>query len=84
MVKRTEEIKEVNEKKKDIFKTWEDSYTAISKIWDDSLKLYRIRYTGHGLPNWRIKSYGKVFDELLTLPFRQNIKDLFENIPILP
>jgi hypothetical protein len=31
-----------------------------------------------------IKSYGKVFDELLTLPFRQNIKDLFENLTGTP
>src|SRR5665811_1419272 len=181
MVKRTEERKteertEVNEKKKDIFKTWEDSYTAISKIWDDSLKLYRplLESTGelfeksveiskdatpekykefydqwvkkyqdsagkfyqlpslesnketfekllvsaeesnktyrswiaeleensrvtrevlHGEPDpakykevydlW-IKSYGKVFDELLTLPFRQNIKDIFENLTGTP
>lgn len=25
-----------------------------------------------------IKSYGKIFDELLTLPFRENIKEIFE------
>jgi hypothetical protein len=40
MVKKIEEIKE-NEGKKDIFKTREESYTAISKMWEDSyLKLY--------------------------------------------
>jgi len=26
-----------------------------------------------------IKSYGKIFDELLALPFRQNMKEIFEN-----
>jgi hypothetical protein len=176
MVKRIEERIEMNEKKKDILKTWEDSYIAISKIWDDSLKLYRpmLESTGElfgrsvelskdaapekykefydqwvktyqdstgkfyqisslesnretfekllvsveesnkiyrswideleensrvtrevlqGEPDpakykevydlW-LKSYGKVFDELLTLPFRQNIKNLFENLTGTP
>ncbi len=42
MVKKTEEKKDVNEEKKDIFKTWMDSYTAVSKMWEDSyLKLYK-------------------------------------------
>ncbi|MCX9085113.1 MAG: hypothetical protein OIN87_09990 [Candidatus Methanoperedens sp.] len=27
-----------------------------------------------------LKSYGKVFDDLLTLPFRQNIKEIFEKL----
>jgi len=174
--RKTDERKEVNEQKKDLFKTWEDSYIAISKIWDDSIKLYRplLESTGelfgksveiskdaapekykefydqwvktyqdssgkfyqipglestketfekllvsaeesnkiyrswideleensrvtrevlHGEPDpvkykevydlW-IKSYGKVFDELLTLPFRQNIKDIFENLTGAP
>jgi hypothetical protein len=27
-----------------------------------------------------IKSYGKIFDEFLTLPFRQNIKEIFEPV----
>ncbi|CAG1007786.1 hypothetical protein METP1_03502 [Methanosarcinales archaeon] len=31
-----------------------------------------------------IKSYGKIFDELLTLPFRQNIKEIFGNITGIP
>jgi uncharacterized protein (UPF0335 family) len=29
MVKKTEEKKDINEEKKDIFKTWADSYTAV-------------------------------------------------------
>ncbi len=31
-----------------------------------------------------IKSYGKIFDELLALPFRQNIKEIFENLTGAP
>jgi hypothetical protein len=31
-----------------------------------------------------IKSYGKMLDELLTLPFRQNMKEIFENITGIP
>ena len=31
-----------------------------------------------------IKSYGKIFDELLTLPLRQNIKEIFENYTGVP
>ena len=42
MVKKTEERKDINEEKKDIFKTWADSHTAVSKMWEDSyLKLYK-------------------------------------------
>jgi len=31
-----------------------------------------------------IKSYGKIFDELLTLPLRQNIKEIFKNYTGVP
>lgn len=31
-----------------------------------------------------LKSYGKVFDDLLTLPFRQNIKEIFEKLTGAP
>lgn len=42
MVKKIEEKKDINEEKKDIFKTWTDSYTAVSRMWEDSyLKLYK-------------------------------------------
>jgi hypothetical protein len=42
MVKKTEEKNNVNEDKKDLFKTWADSYTALSKMGEDSyLKLYK-------------------------------------------
>ena len=40
MVKKTEERKDVNEEKKDVFKIWADSHIGISKLWEDSyLKL---------------------------------------------
>jgi len=177
MAKKSEERKDIhtddiNTENKDFFKTWEDSYTAISKMWEDScLKLYKpwpgsrvelfekavelskeatpqkyqefyeewvktyqnndnfykihtvesskeafeklltsaedsnkiyrswiadieenssvTRDMLNGEPdpakyneayNMWIKSYGKIFDEFLTLPFRQNIKEIFEKL----
>jgi len=171
-VRKTDERKDNHEENQDIFKTWIDSYNAVSGMWEDSyLKIYKpwFESTGdvfrkavelskdaapekykefydlwaytcqnnsdklyqmptlksnketfekllvsaeesnkiyrswivefeenskvtrevlHGEPDiekykevydmW-IKSYGKIFDELLTLPFRQNIKNIFEN-----
>src|SRR4030067_1360977 len=42
MVKKTEEKKDMNEEKKDLFKTWTDSYITVSKMWEDSyLNLYK-------------------------------------------
>jgi hypothetical protein len=42
MVKKSEERKDINTEKKDSFKTCEESYTAVSKMWEDSyLKLYK-------------------------------------------
>ena len=32
MVKKTEERKDINEGNKNLFKTWEDNYTAFSKM----------------------------------------------------
>jgi hypothetical protein len=58
MVKKTGEKKDINEEKKDIFKTWADSYTAVSKMWEDSyLKLYK---------PW-IESTGEMFDKAALL-----------------
>jgi len=177
MVNKTEERKDTNKENKDIFKTWAGSYTAVSKMWEDSyMKLYTpwLECTGkqfekvvelskdaspekykefydiwvktyqnspgklfqiptleshketfekllvsaeesnktyrawiaeldensratrevlQGNPDpekykevyelW-IKSYGKVLDELLTLPLRQNIKEMFEKLTGTP
>jgi hypothetical protein len=43
MIENNEKGKEgLNEEKREIFKTWADSYTAVSKMWEDSyLKLYK-------------------------------------------
>ena len=42
MVKKIEEIKNVNEENKENGRTCKDSYTAVSKMWEDScLKLYK-------------------------------------------
>jgi hypothetical protein len=177
MVKKIEEKKDINEEKKDIFRTWTDSYTAVSRMWQDSyLKLYKpwfestealfgkasllskdatpekykefygewmktsqntfgkfyqiptlesnkeifekilvgaeesnkiyrswiaeleensraTREVLQGEPDptkykevyemW-INSYGKMLDELLTLPLRQNMKEIFENVTGVP
>ena len=44
MVKKTEQRKDINEEKKDIFKTWADSYTAVSKMWEDSYIYHSTRF----------------------------------------
>jgi hypothetical protein len=178
MVKKTEERRtkekiDMNEEKKNISRTWADSYLAVSKMWEDScLKLYKPWFEAaevlfekaYGLSNdatpekfkefygeWMktsrssfgnfyeiptfesnketfekllvsaeesnkiyrswiaeleensratrevlqsesdpakykevyemwIKSYGKMLDELLTLPLRKNMKETFENV----
>ncbi len=171
-LKITRKLKPEEQEEKDIFKTWADSYMAVSKMWEDSyLKLYKPWFEStealfekafelskdaapekykefygewmktsqnslgkfykiptlesnkeifekllssaeesnklyrswiaeleensrktkeilQGEPDpvkykecydmW-IRSYGKIFDELLTLPLRQNIKEIFEN-----
>ena len=42
MVKKSNVMKEGSEEKQDIFNTWANSYTAVSKMWGDSYeKLYR-------------------------------------------
>jgi len=42
MVKKSEETKNVNEENQDNGRTCKDSYTAVSKMWEDScLKLYK-------------------------------------------
>jgi len=141
MVKKIEEIKNMNEENKDNCRTCEDSYTAVSKMWEDScLKLYkpwfestealfgkafelskesnketfekllvsaeeskkiygswiaelegnskatREALKGEADPakykevyDMWINSYGKMLNELLTLPLRQNMKEIFQN-----
>src|SRR5659263_61520 len=42
MIKKIEDNKTMNEENRDSFRTCEDSYTAVSKMWEDScLKLYK-------------------------------------------
>ncbi|MBU4077825.1 MAG: hypothetical protein KKI06_14180 [Euryarchaeota archaeon] len=58
MVKKTGERKEVNEEKKENFKTYMDSYTAVSKLWEDSyLMLYK---------PW-LESSGELFEKAVEL-----------------
>ena len=58
MVNKTEERKDINKENKDIFKIWAGSYTAVSKMWEDSyLKLYT---------PW-LQSTGEQFEKLVEL-----------------
>jgi len=72
------------EKSTDICKSWATELEANSK---------RTREILQGTPDpvkykeaydlW-IKSYAKIFDGLLTLPFRENVRDMFENYTGMP
>jgi len=74
MVKRIEEIK-IEEKKAVTEKFRGELFEKSLELTKDaSPEKYKEFYD-----LW-IKSYGKAFDDLLTLPFRQNIKDIFENL----
>jgi hypothetical protein len=91
MVKKTEEKKDANEEKKDIFKTWADGYTAVSKMWEDSyLKLYKpwIESTGEMLEKTALLSkeaapqkYREFYDEWINT--YQNTFGKFYPIPTL-
>ncbi len=58
MVKKSEEQKEESGEKKDVFRTWADSYAAASKMWEDSyMNLYK---------PW-IESTGQLFEKAVDL-----------------
>ena len=58
MVRKSEERKSESGQKKDIFKTWADSYSAVSKMWEDSYEnLYK---------PW-IESSSKMFEKSVEL-----------------
>ena len=81
----------MNEGKKDIFKTWADSYAAVSKMWEDSyLKLYKpwIESTGEMLEKTSLLSkeatpqkYREFYDEWINT--YQNTFGKFYPIPTL-
>ncbi len=99
--RKTEEKKDVNEEKKDVFKTWADSYTAVSKMWEDSyLKLYRpwLESTGElfgkafALPKdatpekykefydeW-VKTYQNTYGKFYQIPTLESSKETFEKL----
>ncbi len=91
MVKKSEERKDIHKEKKDIFKTWADSYTAVSKMWEDSyLKLYKpwIESTGEMLEKTSLLSkesapekYKEFYDEWVKI--YQNSFGNFYPIPTL-
>src|SRR3972149_7035125 len=91
MVKKIQEKKDVKEENKDIFKTWTDSYIAVSKMWEDSyLKLYKpwIESTGEMLEKTSLLSkeatpqkYREFYDEWINT--YQNTFGKFYPIPTL-
>lgn len=72
------------EKSTDICKSWATELEENSKKTREILKgtpdplKYKEAYD-----LW-IKSYAKIFDGLLTLPFRENVRDMFENYTGMP
>ena len=96
---RKEELKEESAEKKDISKTWVDSYAAVSKMWEDSyLKLYKpwIESTGEMFEKtallskeatpqkyrdfydeW-IKTYQNTFGEFYPIPTPESNKETLE------
>jgi len=99
MVRKTGEKKDVNEEKKDIFNTWGDSCTAVSKMWEDSyVKLYKpwIESTGEMFEKtallskeaapkkyrefydeW-VKTYQNTFGKLYPIPELKSNKEVLE------
>ncbi len=101
MVKKTEEKKDTTEEKKEIFKTWADSYTAVSKMWENSyLKLYKpwIESTGEMFEkaallskeaapkqykefydDW-MKTYQNTFGKFYPIPTLESNKEMLEKL----
>jgi len=67
-----------------IYRSWIDELEENSRVTREVLQGEPDPVKYKEVYDLWIKSYGKVFDELLTLPFRQNIKDLFENLTGTP
>lgn len=72
------------EKSTDICKSWAKELEENSKKTREVLKGVPdpIKYK-EAYDLW-IKSYAKIFDGLLTLPFRENVRDMFENYTGMP
>lgn len=72
------------EKSTDIYKNWITELDENSKLTREVLKGEADPAKYKDIYDLWIKSYSKMFDELLTLPFRDNIREMFEKYTGIP
>lgn len=72
------------EKSTDIYKNWITELDNNSKLTREALKGEADPTKYKEVYDLWIKSYAKIFDELLTLPFRDNIRNMFEKYTGIP
>ena len=72
------------EKSTDIYKNWITELDENSKLTREALKGEADPVKYKEVYDLWIKSYAKIFDELLTLPFRDNIREMFEKYTGIP
>ena len=70
------------EESNEIYRSWITELEENSSKTREALLSYNVKENPtkyKDIYDMWIKSYGKIFDELLTLPFRSNIKEIFES-----
>jgi hypothetical protein len=72
------------EKSTVIYKNWITELDENSRLTRDALKGETDPIKYKEIYDLWIKSYAKIFDELLTLPFRDNIREMFEKYTGIP
>lgn len=72
------------DKSTDIYKTWITELEENSKKTREALQGESDPAKYKEVYDLWIKSYAKIFDELLTLPFRENIREMFESYTGIP
>lgn len=72
------------EKSTDIYKNWITELEENSRLTREALQGETDPAKYKEVYDLWIKSYAKIFDELLTLPFRDNIREMFEKYTGIP
>ena len=72
------------EKSTEIYKNWITELDENSRLTRESLKGEADPAKYKEIYDLWIRSYAKIFDELLTLPFRDNIREMFEKYTGIP
>jgi len=67
-----------------LYRSWITRLEENSKITQETLKGEQDPAKYKEVYDLWIKSYGKIFDELLELPSRKNMREIFENYPGIP